>query len=812
MARLLTKLLNIPLITLAATLSEQIELPRVKGNFVVTIQSPSDVQGIAMRDLVSNMNITDAAILYDDSYYTLDTSADLLLVDLPVKYLALRLGSTVYRKPNATEAVETAESQFQTLASLSIRNFIIFAHPLSVCPILRAVENLGMFTRRFSWAIFSKVRQLPNCKVEEAQFLYAGADLKKTLLTDDKQLGLSDTMNPVDIAFWNQAANSVVDVFRSTKAKGSTKLPWNSNVCSTGNFSAAPAEAKKMLDEFSEKMAKDKSFERSNDSDHLFQVGMSMILERYNISDGKINKEEVGKWSNNEWVAENETNLTVYGAALIYRVVVVEQAPFVVKIESPNGTDTFEGYCIDLLKELQERLGFEYEVYESPDGLYGSLAENGSWSGMIKEVMEKKADIALGALSVTAERETVIDFTIPYYDLVGITILMKKPIIPTSLFKFLTVLENEVWGCILGAYFLTSSILWLFDRFSPYSYTNDPERYVDDEEKRKFNIKESLWFCMTSLTPQGGGEAPKHLSGRLVSATWWLFAFIIVSSYTANLAAFLTVSRLETPVKSLDDLVTQYKIKYAPLEGSSAMAYFERMAGIENRFYEIWKNLSFDDSMPESEKSELAVWDYPVSDKYTKMWQTIQDNQMPINISEALDRVRDMSPDGRGFAFLGDATDIRYLVMKNCDLVMVGEEFSRRPYALAVQDGSPLKDQLNEAILKLLNLRRLESLKDKWWTENPSKAKCPAEASTSEGISIENIGGVFIVILVGIILSIIVLIIEYIYYKYYHKEDGEDDEYAASTSTAVASPSDKTKNNDWNSKIMKDEIYPVTAW
>ena len=39
---------------------------------------------------------------------------------------------------------------------------------------------------------------------------------------------------------------------------------------------------------------------------------------------------------------------------------------------------------------------------------------------------------------------------------------------------------------------------------------------------------------------QGGGEAPKNLSGRLVTATWWLFGFIIIASYTANLAAFLT--------------------------------------------------------------------------------------------------------------------------------------------------------------------------------------------------------------------------------------------------------------------------------
>jgi ionotropic glutamate receptor len=46
---------------------------------------------------------------------------------------------------------------------------------------------------------------------------------------------------------------------------------------------------------------------------------------------------------------------------------------------------------------------------------------------------------------------------------------------------------------------------------------------------------------------------------------------------------------------------------------------------------------------------------------------------------------------------IGDATDIRFQVLTSCDLQMVGEEFSRKPYALAVQQGSPLKDQLNDA-------------------------------------------------------------------------------------------------------------------
>ena len=44
--------------------------------------------------------------------------------------------------------------------------------------------------------------------------------------------------------------------------------------------------------------------------------------------------------------------------------------------------------------------------------------------------------------------------------------------------------------------------MWIFDRWSPYSYQNNMEKYKDDDEKRYFNLKECLWFCMTSLTPQ----------------------------------------------------------------------------------------------------------------------------------------------------------------------------------------------------------------------------------------------------------------------------------------------------------------------
>ena len=69
----------------------------------------------------------------------------------------------------------------------------------------------------------------------------------------------------------------------------------------------------------------------------------------------------------------------------------------------------------------------------------------------------------------------------------------------------------------------------------------------------------------------GGGEAPRALSGRLIAATWWLFGFIVIATYTANLAAFLTVSRMDEPIKSLDDLSSQYQVQYAPMNGSKIL-------------------------------------------------------------------------------------------------------------------------------------------------------------------------------------------------------------------------------------------------
>lgn len=110
----------------------------------------------------------------------------------------------------------------------------------------------------------------------------------------------------------------------------------------------------------------------------------------------------------------------------------------------PESTFGLTGYCIDLLSRIQEQLNFTYEIYQVPDRKFGILETTNNWNGMIGALISGEADLALGPISVIAERETQIDFTTPFYDLVGTTILMKRDEVEYSLFKFLMVNSNVI--------------------------------------------------------------------------------------------------------------------------------------------------------------------------------------------------------------------------------------------------------------------------------------------------------------------------------------------------------------------------------
>nr|5L2E_A Chain A, Glutamate receptor ionotropic, delta-2,Glutamate receptor ionotropic, delta-2 [Rattus norvegicus]5L2E_B Chain B, Glutamate receptor ionotropic, delta-2,Glutamate receptor ionotropic, delta-2 [Rattus norvegicus]5L2E_C Chain C, Glutamate receptor ionotropic, delta-2,Glutamate receptor ionotropic, delta-2 [Rattus norvegicus] len=102
---------------------------------------------------------------------------------------------------------------------------------------------------------------------------------------------------------------------------------------------------------------------------------------------------------------------------VVLRVVTVLEEPFVMVSENVLGKPKkYQGFSIDVLDALSNYLGFNYEIYVAPDHKYGSPQEDGTWNGLVGELVFKRADIGISALTITPDRENVVDFTTRYMD------------------------------------------------------------------------------------------------------------------------------------------------------------------------------------------------------------------------------------------------------------------------------------------------------------------------------------------------------------------------------------------------------------
>ncbi|MEQ2194640.1 Glutamate receptor 3, partial [Xenoophorus captivus] len=273
-------------------------------------------------------------------------------------------------------------------------------------------------------------------------------------------------------------------------------------------------------------------------------------------------------------------------------VTTIMEAPYVMykkNYKHLEGNDKYEGYCVDLASEIAKHVGIKYKLSIVMDGKYGARdPETKTWNGMVGELVYGRADIAVAPLTITLVREEVIDFSKPFMSL-GISIMIKKPQkSKPGVFSFLDPLAYEIWMCIVFAYIGVSVVLFLVSRFSPYEWnleeqdeTKDP--HTPPDPPNDFGIFNSLWFSLGAFMQQGCDISPRSLSGRIVGGVWWFFTLIIISSYTANLAAFLTVERMVSPIESAEDLAKQTEIAYGTLDSGSTKEFF-RVSRVRKMF------------------------------------------------------------------------------------------------------------------------------------------------------------------------------------------------------------------------------------
>ncbi|XP_026746544.1 glutamate receptor ionotropic, kainate 2 isoform X5 [Trichoplusia ni] len=454
--------------------------------------------------------------------------------------------------------------------------------------------------------------------------------------------------------------------------------------------------------------------------------------------------QKAGTWNSSEGVnytrsyGENQKQIVEILQNKTLIVTTILSSPYCMRREASEkltGNAQFEGYAIDLIHEISKILGFNYTFKLAPDGRYGSYnRETKEWDGMIRELLEQRADLAIADLTITYDREQVVDFTMPFMNL-GISVLYRKPIKqPPNLFSFLSPLSLDVWIYMATAYLGVSVLLFILARFSPYEW-DSPRNCLDEPPvlENQFTLLNSLWFTIGSLMQQGSDIAPKAVSTRMVAGMWWFFTLIMISSYTANLAAFLTVERMDSPIESAEDLAKQTKIKYGALKGGSTAAFFR--------------------------DSNFST--------YQRMW-SFMESARPSVFATSNKEGEERVVRGKGaYAYLMESTTIEYVVERNCDLTQVGGMLDSKGYGIAMPPNSPYRTAISGAVLKLQEEGKLHILKTKWWKEKRGGGSCRDEtsksSSTANELGLANVGGVFVVLMGGMGVACVIAVCEFVW-------------------------------------------------
>lgn len=305
-----------------------------------------------------------------------------------------------------------------------------------------------------------------------------------------------------------------------------------------------------------------------------------------------------------------------------------EVPPFAV--QEPDGS--WHGLSIELWEDCADALGIEY-VYRDT-----------SLEALISGVQDGTFDVALAALTITAEREALVDFSHPYF-VSGLGIAVRRHGQQGWLGALMRLFSPAFLKTVLALFALllvVGLIVWLL------------ERRANEEQfggSRVQGIMSGFWWSAVTMTTVGyGDKAPATLGGRIVALFWMFAGLIVVSSFTAAMTSALTVSQLESTISSADDLPD---VQVATVRASTSEHYLQRK-GI----------------------GHLTV----------------------ATVEEGLEALRDERID----ALVYDRPILKHLVMTSHSgkLKVMSETLESQYYGVALPRNSPVREALNRVLLE----------------------------------------------------------------------------------------------------------------
>uniref|UniRef100_A0A8C2YQC2 Glutamate receptor n=1 Tax=Chinchilla lanigera TaxID=34839 RepID=A0A8C2YQC2_CHILA len=386
-----------------------------------------------------------------------------------------------------------------------------------------------------------------------------------------------------------------------------------------------------------------------------------------------------------------------------------------------------KGFCIDILKRLAHTIGFSYDLYLVTNGKHGKKID-GVWNGMIGEVFYQRADMAIGSLTINEERSEIVDFSVPFVE-TGISVMVARSNGTVSPSAFLEPYSPAVWVMMFVMCLTVVAVtVFIFEYLSPVGY-NRSLATGKRPGGSTFTIGKSIWLLWALVFNNSVPvENPRGTTSKIMVLVWAFFAVIFLASYTANLAAFMIQEEYVDTVSGLSDRKFQRpQEQYPPLKFGT---------------------------VPNGSTEKNIRSNYPDMHSYM-----VRYNQP--RVEEALTQLKA----GKLDAFIYDAAVLNYMARKDegCKLVTIGsgKVFATTGYGIALHKGSRWKRPIDLALLQFLGDDEIEMLERLWLSGICHNDKIEVMSSK---LDIDNMAGVFYMLLVAMGLSLLVFAWEHLVY------------------------------------------------
>ncbi|KAM7283390.1 glutamate receptor ionotropic, kainate 5-like [Ixodes scapularis] len=248
------------------------------------------------------------------------------------------------------------------------------------------------------------------------------------------------------------------------------------------------------------------------------------------------------------------------------KVTALPFTPYVI-LHERNGKMQLLGLTGSIFDNVSAALNISYDVVVPEDEMWGAILEDGSYTGMLKTVHEKKADLGLGPFTMDESLKTHFWTTSIFgYSELGITSGIKQLSAANNM-GILSAFDMATW-IMLFVSIVTVAVL---SRAMKIFY----ERSSNPDGNFGWKVLDHLWTYVSALLKQGSRAFISAHGIKFLASAWLLSTLILTTYFTSLIVATLTVKTSSPRIDNIEDLIQRPYVKPLIAKGTQFFALLE---------------------------------------------------------------------------------------------------------------------------------------------------------------------------------------------------------------------------------------------